>query len=94
MYMLALLLILCLFRMPYGYYQLVRYISFAVFVYLAYTAYNKNKDFTAVFWIYLFLAILFQPFIKIALGRTIWNIVDVVVAIWLIVDSTRKRIES
>jgi hypothetical protein len=31
------------------------------------------------------LALLFQPFIKIALGRTIWNIVDVAVAILLLV---------
>ena len=31
------------------------------------------------------LALLFQPFYKIALGRTIWNIVDVIVAIGLLV---------
>ncbi|WP_246012315.1 DUF6804 family protein [Chryseobacterium salivictor] len=80
--------------MPYGYYQLVRHVSFTVFVYLAYSAYKENNDFTAVFWIYLFLAILFQPFMKIALGRTIWNIVDVAVAIWLIVNATKKRTES
>ena len=30
------------------------------------------------------LALLFQPFYKIALGRTVWNIVDVIVAIGLI----------
>jgi lipoprotein signal peptidase len=30
------------------------------------------------------LAILFQPFLRIALGRTIWNIGDVIVAIGLI----------
>ena len=30
-------------------------------------------------------AVLFQPFIKIALGRTIWNIVDVIVAVLLII---------
>jgi hypothetical protein len=29
------------------------------------------------------LALLFQPFAKIALGRGMWNLVDVVVAIWL-----------
>ena len=30
------------------------------------------------------LALLFQPFFKLALGRTIWNIVDVMVAIFLV----------
>ena len=31
------------------------------------------------------LALLFQPFFKIALGRTMWNVVDVLVAVGLIV---------
>ena len=30
-------------------------------------------------------ALLFQPFVKVALGRTMWNVVDVAVAILLIV---------
>jgi hypothetical protein len=45
------------------------------FVYLAYSAneqHHKNEMF-----IYIALA-LFQAFFKIALGRTIWNIVDVI----------------
>jgi hypothetical protein len=32
------------------------------------------------------LAILFQPFFKIALGRALWNVIDVVVGIGLIVS--------
>ena len=36
--------------------------------------------------IYGGLALLFQPFFKIALGREIWNIVDVVVGIGLILS--------
>jgi len=35
---------------------------------------------------YFSLAVLFQPLIKIALGRTIWNIVDVIVAGLLIMS--------
>lgn len=31
------------------------------------------------------LAVLFQPLVKIALGRTLWNILDVAVAIFLVV---------
>jgi len=30
------------------------------------------------------LALLFQPFFKISLGRTLWNIVDVIVGIGLL----------
>ena len=31
------------------------------------------------------LALLFQPFFKVALGRVVWNIVDVIVAIGLFI---------
>ena len=34
--------------------------------------------------LFIALALLFQPFFKIALGRTIWNIVDVLVAVFLL----------
>lgn len=35
-------------------------------------------------FIFAALAILFQPFMKIALGRVIWNVVDIIVAVGLI----------
>ncbi len=37
------------------------------------------------------LALLFQPFIKIALGRTIWNVVDVMVAVLLVLLWMKER---
>lgn len=77
----ALMLILCLFDMPYGYYEFTRFVTMAVFIYLAYGAFKaNNKD---RMFVLVALAILFQPFIKIALGRVIWNIVDILVAIYL-----------
>ena len=81
---LAAVLLLCLLKMPYGYYQLVRFVSMMGFGYLAYAA-SQRKDGNFVF-VYLSLAILFQPFFKIALGRTVWNIVDVAVALFLILS--------
>ena len=78
----AAILLLCLFDMPYGFYSFVRFAATAAFCYLAYKSYNSgNKDRMILF---IILAILFQPFLKIPLGRTIWNIVDVVVAAYLI----------
>lgn len=90
---LAILLLLCLLSMPYGFYQLVRFVAFVAFAYLAYNS-NQRKDQTEVF-IFIALALLFQPFFKIALGRTIWNIVDVVVAIGLFISiaNTPKKID-
>jgi hypothetical protein len=80
---LAALLLLCLAPMPYGYYQLVRFVSMVVFAVMAYQYYVKKQDLWAV--AFCALALLFQPFFKVALGRTMWNIVDVVVAIILLV---------
>jgi hypothetical protein len=34
--------------------------------------------------VYIALAVLFQPLFKIALGRTLWNIIDVIVGIGLL----------
>ena len=85
----AVLLFLCLFNMPYGYYQLVRFIAMVGFAYLGYTGYeqsNKNEVF-----IFIALAILFQPFFKIMLGRAIWNIVDVLVGVGLLLSILKKK---
>jgi multisubunit Na+/H+ antiporter MnhB subunit len=70
--------------MPYGYYQFVRFAAMVGFAYLAYSANEQNRKNNM--FIYIALALLFQPFIKIALGRTIWNAVDVVVAIGLVLS--------
>lgn len=54
----------------------------AIFAYLAYCEYkNGHVDRMILF---IVLAILLQPFAKIALGRVIWNIVDAIVAGYLI----------
>jgi hypothetical protein len=68
--------------MPYGYYQFVRFAAMIGFSYLAFLA-NKENNKNEVF-IYIALALLLQPFLKISLGRTIWNIVDLVVGIGLL----------
>lgn len=79
--LLALLLLLCLADMPYGYYQFVRFVACISF---GYFAFGEQKKQTKWSLFYIALAILFQPFIKISLGRVLWNVVDVVVAIVLI----------
>lgn len=63
---LAVLMFGCLLDMPYGYYQLVRFIALISFAVLAYQASQQSRQ-TEMF-IYGALALLFQPFFKIALG--------------------------
>lgn len=81
----AVILLLCLFDMPYGYYILVRFVATVGFVYMAYKYYEMKKE--NLVWTFGALALLFQPLAKMPLGRVIWNIVDVAVAIFLIVLS-------
>ena len=78
------LLIVPFFEPPYGYFQFLRIVSFIGFAYLAYEEKNSsNKLFLIV---YILLAILFQPFEKIALGKEIWLIVDAFSTVILIVS--------
>ena len=88
---LATLFFICLLDMPYGYFQIVRISALIGFSLLAYYA-NLNENKTEMI-IYFGLAILFQPIIKIALGRTMWNIVDVIVGLWLIYQVLKVKKE-
>jgi predicted membrane protein len=85
---LAILMLLCLVDMPYGFYQFARFISLVGFSVLAYMAYRQQREIEMI--VYIALAVLFQPLFKIALGRDLWNIIDVVVAIGLLISSYIK----
>ena len=80
---LAAVLLLCLAPMPYGYFTLVRVLATVVFGLYASRCYMAKKE--GMTWVFVTLALLFQPFAKVGLGRTIWNIIDVIVAIGLII---------
>jgi hypothetical protein len=81
---LAALFLLCLLDMPYGFYQFVRFVGLIGFAILSYQANQQSRQSEMI--IYGGLALLFQPFIKIALGRDVWNIVDFIVGIGLIIS--------
>ena len=68
--------------MPYGYYQFVRLAAAIFFVVAAMDEIQTNRNQIGI--IFIGLAILFQPLVKIALGRELWNILDVIVGIGLI----------
>lgn len=81
---LAALFFLCLAEMPYGFYQLARMAGLIGFAILAYDANQRKQPVEMI--VYIGLALLFQPLFKVALGRDLWNIVDVLVGIGLIVS--------
>lgn len=80
---LAIALLLCLAPMPYGYYMVIR---FAVMIAFAIMAYNYAKEQQiALCIVSIAIIIAFQPVVKIPFGRTVWNILDTVIAICLII---------
>jgi len=86
---LAALFFLCLLDMPYGFYQLVRWAALVGFVLLAVDASSRSNNNEMI--IYAGLALLFQPLFKIALGREIWNVVDVIVGGGLLITLMRSE---
>lgn len=82
---LAILFFLCLADMPYGFYQIVRFTGIIGFAILAHKAHEQSKQTEML--IYCGLALLFQPFFKIALGRGVWNIVDIIVGSGLLITN-------
>ncbi len=86
---LAILLFGCLLDLPYGYYQFVRFAALIGFSILAYQANQQEKQTETI--VYGILALLFQPFFKVALGRELWNLVDVIVGIGLLGSVFKKN---
>lgn len=86
---LAIALVLCVFPMPYEYYTLVRFTSMIIFGCMAYVFYKEEKMPLCV--VAGSLALLFQPFFKIVLGKAMWNVIDVIVAIVLVLLWYKNR---
>jgi len=86
---LAILFLGCLADMPYGYYQFVRFAAMVGFGVLAMFANDSGDKFHLV--LFVALTLLFQPFLKVALGRELWNLVDVVVAGYLLYSIFKRK---
>jgi hypothetical protein len=87
---LSILLFLCLADMPYIFYQLVRLLALGGFAALALIANKEGRQTEMI--MYIVLAILFQPLLKISLGRELWNVVDVIVGVGLLVSLKINKI--
>lgn len=79
---LSFLLFLCIFPMPYWYYQLVKIFASAGFAYFAYQAYKAKDEFFQL--AFALFAIVFFPLFKISFGRSGWLIVDLLAAALLL----------
>ena len=61
---------------PYGYYQLLRWITCGAAVWVAFLAYGWEKKWATV--IFAIVAVLFNPLLPIHLSKEIWQPIDLV----------------
>ncbi len=71
--------------LPYGFFTLLRLVVFGTTVYLSWLAYKSERH--TWIWIFGFIALVFNPLIPLYLGRDLWVVVDLLVAIFLIVST-------
>lgn len=69
---------------PYGFFMMLRFAVFASSAYVAWMAYEAQKE--KWVWIFGFLAVLFNPFIIIHLNRDMWSVIDLIVGMFMIVS--------
>lgn len=69
---------------PYGFFTMLRFVVFASSAYVAWIAYEAQKE--KWVWIFGFLAVLFNPFIIIHLNRDMWSVIDLIVGMFMIVS--------
>ncbi|PPB86406.1 hypothetical protein AsoHEU7_10195 [Acinetobacter soli] len=76
-------MVLAVIDFPYAYYQILRFVALFAFGVAAYMSFNANQK--IIPYVLGFMALLFNPFIKINLGRELWMIVDIVSGVCLAV---------
>jgi len=70
--------------LPYGYYQMLRWVVGGISIYIAYKAYTWDKKWAT--WLFAGCAILFNPIVPIHLSREIWQPIDIVFGFVFIVS--------
>ena len=76
----------------YGFFTLLRFVVFAATAYVAWMAYEAQKE--KWVWIFGFLAVLFNPFIVIHLDREIWSIIDLIVGVFMIISLFALKLDK
>ena len=86
------LLLLCLIDADYGFYQAMRTLISFGFAFLTYNYYKAGDKTNAI--IFLCLLIVFQPLMKIGLGRGVWIVVDIIVAGFLLFQIIKTHVDT
>lgn len=75
----AFLLLMAALPWPYGYYVFLRWVTCGMAAYTAYISYTWETKWAL--WVFIPIAILFNPIFPVYLTKAVWQPIDVVVAI-------------
>ena len=75
------LLVLALFKLPYGYYTLLRLF---LFITSCCYLYNNSKQKSNLFYGWLILGLIYNPIIPIYLGRDIWQVINILSILFIL----------
>ena len=64
---------------PYGYYIFLRWVITGIALFVAWTSYNLKKNFWI--WLMIGIAILFNPIAPIYLNKSIWQVINFIIAV-------------
>jgi hypothetical protein len=79
----AVLLIAALWKLPYDYYVVLRCVTCAVAIFVAYKAYVWKASWGA--WLFGLMAVVFNPLFPLHFSRPVWGAVDLMAAALLVV---------
>jgi hypothetical protein len=84
----SIMLVIALAQNPYGYYSFLRIIVCGTGAYGALVSYQNNN-----FWFYIFMgiAILFNPIVPIYLDRETWAVIDIMTAFLFVASILLNR---
>ena len=78
--------------LPYGYFTVLRIVTTAAFIWAFLVSFNRDATFLA--WIYLLIAITFNPVITVPLPHEVWMLVDVAAGLLLLLTQNKTRQQS
>jgi hypothetical protein len=76
----------------YGFFTILRFVVFSATAYVAWMAYEEQKEKWA--WILGSIAVLFNPFIPIYLTRELWMTIDFITGVFLIISIFSLKLEN
>lgn len=76
----------------YGFFTFLRFVVFSSTAYVAYLAYQEQKE--GWVWFLGAVAVLFNPFIPVYLTRDVWGMIDFITALLLLISVVNLKLSK